>query len=206
MRPSDRAERAEQDVRVVHERPARADDDREAGEDEDREVHLQVAEQPAADREHEPGDEREPGGGVDDAVGDAERAQRAARGRGSTSETPKPSVIASFAPTPDATSSAPRTSPRAEHQRGVGACPCRWIRQVADRGDDVHAAHAPGREDDHGERQQHADRVGDDDARRLDRVADVTSLASLKALAIASTITYATATPSSAPTAAASRS
>ena len=46
-RPSVAAERAEEDVGVVHDRPGRADHDHQPAEDEDREVDLQVAEEPA---------------------------------------------------------------------------------------------------------------------------------------------------------------
>ncbi len=63
---------------------------------------------------------------------------------------------------------------RPEHEAGRSEHPARAalagggrIRLVADRADDVHPAHAPGREHDHREREEHADGVRDHDARGL---------------------------------------
>ena len=73
--PARRREGSEQDVGVVHDRPGRPDDDHEPAEDEDREVHLHRAEQPAAERKHEPRHQCESCHRVHEAIGEAQQAQ-----------------------------------------------------------------------------------------------------------------------------------
>ena len=78
-------------------------------------------------------------------------------------------------------SSAPSTSPaRPSNQRRRRVFSAGGSGRLRIAVDDVHPAHAPGREGDDDQREQHADRIGDREARRLDRVRDGESPASRK--------------------------
>ena len=90
------------------------------------------------------------------------------------SETPSPSTTASSPLTPDTAIKPPRTTPTIPSDPPPPASLLdRRIGKVADRGDDVHAADTPGGECDDREREEDADRVGQDETDGLDRVRDV---------------------------------
>jgi hypothetical protein len=87
-----------------------------------------------------------------------------------------PAVRAARSGTPAARASHNRArgeTDDAEQPTSFAALLRRWLRKVPDRGHDVHPAHPPRGKRHHDEREQHPDRVGDDDALRLYRVGHV---------------------------------
>ena len=166
---------AEQDVGVVHDRPGRADHDHQAAEDEDREVRPSGRRRASGSIGSTNQATSASPAPVCDERGRARRARAASGTRlRITSETPRPSddrVLARARP--DGEQQAPSASADdARAASGAGA-PSRagGSGRLRIARDDVHAADAPGRERDDDEREQHADRVREHDARRLDRVA-----------------------------------
>ena len=203
IRPNTAIEPAEQRVGVVDHRPRRADDDEQAPDDPHREVHLRVRHHHLDDAEREQPEHHEPDAA--DACRRAGRGRRSARSTGTsptiTSDAPSMNGIACAELRPLTISSAPSASTAALATSPTPpARAATRVGQVADRGDDVDDAHAPRGERDDDERQQHAERVRDDDALPADGVDDVERFVpSATARPTPATIANETATPSAAP-------
>ena len=131
------------------------------------------AKQPIADREHEPRHQRKPGAGAHRPFVEPERAQQPVE-----PEDQKRHAEAERDPVLGA--DARHRHQRAESDQGDRCYPAAaaaaangGVGQIADRRDDVHAAHPRGRERQHRKGQEHTHGVGDHEAGGLDGEGEV---------------------------------